>query len=125
MLRAFRGSAAPSNIGEANEADRNKIQVFSSLHIGRARPGELRYRHGQPYSNSGFGHGLTGGMRAALGWSTYAGILALGELAGFAVAWPYNAWRLKAYGLACHFRERSGGRHGRLNRRHGSPNRAL
>ena len=45
--------------------------------------------------------GLTGGNRAHLGVTSYVGILALGEVAGFLVPWPYNAWRLK-HGRACH-----------------------
>jgi hypothetical protein len=45
--------------------------------------------------------GLTGGNRAHLDVGTYLGILALGEVAGFLVPWPYNAWRLK-HGRACH-----------------------
>lgn len=45
--------------------------------------------------------GLTGGNRAHLGIGEYLGILALGEIAGFLIPWPYNAWRLK-HGRACH-----------------------
>jgi hypothetical protein len=45
--------------------------------------------------------GLTGGNRAHLALPDYLGILALGEVAGFLVPWPYNAWRLK-HGRACH-----------------------
>jgi hypothetical protein len=45
--------------------------------------------------------GLTGGNRAHLSVPDYIGILALGEVAGFLVPWPYNAWRLKR-GRACH-----------------------
>jgi hypothetical protein len=45
--------------------------------------------------------GLTGGNRAHLSIAGYLGILALGEIAGFLVPWPYNAWRL-SQGRACH-----------------------
>ena len=45
--------------------------------------------------------GLTGGHRAHLSIETYAGVLALGEIAGFLVPWPYNAWRL-SHGRSCH-----------------------
>ncbi len=45
--------------------------------------------------------GLTGGNRAHLSVSAYLGILALGEVAGFLVPWPYNAWRLQ-HGRTCH-----------------------
>ncbi|MBA3707795.1 MAG: DUF4396 domain-containing protein [Planctomycetes bacterium] len=45
--------------------------------------------------------GLTGGNRMHLTLPAYLGILALGEVAGFLVPWPYNAWRLK-HGRACH-----------------------
>jgi hypothetical protein len=45
--------------------------------------------------------GLTGGNRAHLAVADYLGILALGEIAGFLVPWPYNARRLK-HGRACH-----------------------
>ncbi|MBA2482699.1 MAG: DUF4396 domain-containing protein [Planctomycetes bacterium] len=45
--------------------------------------------------------GLTGGDRGHLSAVDYLGILALGEIAGFLVPWPYNAWRLK-HGRSCH-----------------------
>lgn len=45
--------------------------------------------------------GLTGGMRMGLPWPAYLRILAGGEVAGFLVPLPYNAWRL-ARGHACH-----------------------
>ncbi len=45
--------------------------------------------------------GLTGGNRMHLTMTAYAGILALGEVAGFLVPLPYNAWRL-THGRACH-----------------------
>ena len=46
--------------------------------------------------------GLSGGMRMQLPWISYLGILAIGEVAGFLVAFPYNAWRLLTTGRACH-----------------------
>jgi hypothetical protein len=48
-----------------------------------------------------FDLGLTGGNRAHLALVDYLGILALGEIAGFLVPWPYNAWRL-THGHGCH-----------------------
>jgi hypothetical protein len=44
--------------------------------------------------------GLSGGMR--MPWPKYLGILAIGEIAGFAAAFLYNAWRLRRTGKACH-----------------------
>jgi hypothetical protein len=44
---------------------------------------------------------LTGGNRMHLPWLSYAGVLAVGEVAGFLLPWPFNAWRL-ARGQACH-----------------------
>jgi len=46
--------------------------------------------------------GVSGGMRMTLPWSQYAGVLALGEIAGFLVPLPYNWWRLRYFGKACH-----------------------
>jgi hypothetical protein len=46
--------------------------------------------------------GVSGGMRMALPWSQYFGVLALGEIAGFLVPLPYNWWRLRYFGKACH-----------------------
>ncbi len=45
--------------------------------------------------------GLTGGDRSHLDFADYLGVLVLGQVAGFLVPWPYNAWRLK-HGKACH-----------------------
>jgi hypothetical protein len=46
--------------------------------------------------------GLSGGMRMTLPWAQYLGVLALGEVAGFLVPLPYNHWRLRYLGKACH-----------------------
>jgi len=46
--------------------------------------------------------GLTGGMRMQLPWAGYLGILLIGEVAGFAAAFPYNWWRLARLGRSCH-----------------------
>ena len=46
--------------------------------------------------------GVSGGMRMTLPWQQYAGVLALGEIAGFLVPLPYNWWRLRYFGKACH-----------------------
>jgi hypothetical protein len=46
--------------------------------------------------------GLSGGMRMQLPWASYLGILLVGEVAGFAAAFPYNWWRLARFGRSCH-----------------------
>lgn len=45
--------------------------------------------------------GLGAGGPMHLGWGPYLGVLALGEVAGFAAAYPYNLWRLR-HGRSCH-----------------------
>lgn len=43
-----------------------------------------------------------GGAACEIGSPTFWGITALSMVAGFVVPLPYNYWRLRAYGKACH-----------------------